>query len=576
MAVTARGETRRSPGRRARRLGARALAGVALILGVVVASTAAAGAHAELLGTQPGQGSVLRTAPSSVSLTFSEHVEISLGAIKVIDGNGHTVDTGTPRYFNGNGHEITASVPHLANGTYVVTWHVISADSHPVHGAFTFTIGPATAGATSSAQNLAAKLLRSGSASRTIGVLLGVTRWLIFGGLALLLGGACFAIAIATDERQARRAATIALIGCAITAVATIIEVCLQGPYGGALPLADALHWNVISSVLHTRLGHISIARLVMLAAALPLLILLRRREERPSRSWIGAGALLGLAIAATPGLAGHADTGEHTALAVPIDAVHVAAMCVWLGGLVVLVALAVRRADHPALGSTFRRFSATALWCVVAIVVSGVFASWRQVGFTFADYRNTTFGRLLLTKLAIFLVLIALAAVSRALVRRGARAASELEHEEAANIALGRSVGTEIVVAMAVLAFTAMLVNTQPARSELAQPFAKELRGTHLLVDVTMDPKRHGPNTLHVYTLTPSGAVAGVQEVTLKFSLPSKGISPISIRMIRVTPNHFEAQNAIIPFKGTWHLSIDILQDELDEPVFDTTVMVR
>src|SRR5882724_8431246 len=82
----------------------RAVAALGLVVAFVGISTGVASAHAQLLSTTPGEGGVLRTSPTSLSLTFSESVEISLGAIKVVDSNGHTVDSGTPHYLDGNGH----------------------------------------------------------------------------------------------------------------------------------------------------------------------------------------------------------------------------------------------------------------------------------------------------------------------------------------------------------------------------------------------------------------------------------------------------------------------------------------
>ena len=99
-------------------------------------------AHAELLSSDPQPGAVLDTAPKQITLTFSEPVEISLGAIRLFDGTGTSIDVSAARHPDGHDSIVVVDLPTLDNGSYVVDWRVVSADSHPVHAAFTFQVGP--------------------------------------------------------------------------------------------------------------------------------------------------------------------------------------------------------------------------------------------------------------------------------------------------------------------------------------------------------------------------------------------------------------------------------------------------
>src|ERR1700681_1695124 len=101
-------------------------------------------------------------------------------------------DIGAPRHSAASDHSIEASVPHLDNGVYVLTWRVISADSHPVHGAFTFTVGRSSV----DAQGLATRLEARGNGNRTVGVLFAIARAIEFAGIALLIGAAVFSAAV--------------------------------------------------------------------------------------------------------------------------------------------------------------------------------------------------------------------------------------------------------------------------------------------------------------------------------------------------------------------------------------------
>src|SRR5207253_1989291 len=116
---------------------------------------------------------------------------------------------------------------------------------------------------------------------------------------------------------------------------------------------------------------------------------------------------------------AGHASTGDNTGLAVPIDAAHVAAMSVWFGGLAALLLSALGGGFSGGLRRALVRFSFIATTCVIVLVASGLFAAWREVGFSLDGYTDTSYGRLLIIKVAIVAGLVGLAAISRAIVRR-------------------------------------------------------------------------------------------------------------------------------------------------------------
>src|SRR5664279_1357139 len=105
-----------------------------LAVGIVVVAAAPAFAHATLQSESPSADGVVATSPSQVQLTFDENVEVSFGSIALYDAKGHRVDIGAPHHSATSDHSIETTVPHLANGSYVLTWRVISADSHPVHG----------------------------------------------------------------------------------------------------------------------------------------------------------------------------------------------------------------------------------------------------------------------------------------------------------------------------------------------------------------------------------------------------------------------------------------------------------
>ena len=82
-------------------------------------------------------------------LHFSETVEGNFGAVRVFDARARRVDDGRTIHPGGSGSRLAVGLkPGLPDGTYVATYRVISADSHPVSGGLVFSVGkPAAAAA---------------------------------------------------------------------------------------------------------------------------------------------------------------------------------------------------------------------------------------------------------------------------------------------------------------------------------------------------------------------------------------------------------------------------------------------
>src|SRR5262249_8918471 len=152
-----------------------------LVGALIVAGASPAFAHATLLTTEPQPGGRFESSPPAVSLRFDEPVEVTLGGIRLFDGKSNRIDIGAPHHPQGSGNQVKSSLPKLDDGTYVVTWRVTSADSHPIQGAFTFQVG--TAGGVKNANALARQLLANQGGSTTVGAVYAVDRVAVFAAL---------------------------------------------------------------------------------------------------------------------------------------------------------------------------------------------------------------------------------------------------------------------------------------------------------------------------------------------------------------------------------------------------------
>lgn len=540
---------------------------VAVLLGALATP---AFAHATLDSSSPSAGQTVATSPINVELRFDENVQVSLGGVRVFDSRGHQVDTSAPSHPGGGGSRIAVHVPHLGNGSYVVTWRVISADTHPVRGAFVFSVGTPTTNRNIS--GLSATLLNRQSGDITVGVLFGIARFLVFVGLLLFVGGVAFIVFVWPNGRFEQRARRI-VWGSWLTALfGTVLGVVVQGPYDAARSLGAITNASIWNDVLDTRFDEVWLTRVALLLVAVPLVRMVFRREperDEPLPSWwFGACALVAVGLLGTPALAGHAGNGSLLALTIVFDTVHVGAAAVWLGGLIVLALVVLTSGSSAELPVVVPRFSTIAFASVLTLSVTGFLRGWREVG-SFGNLLSTSYGHILDVKLAAFALLVVFAFVSHQLVRKR-------NLEPASVRTLRRSVATELVIGIVVVAVTALLVNAPPARSQATGPYVKTLETSKAWFDVQVIPARAGLNEMHFTISDPTGRGNTVQDFKVQFELPARGIAPIIVPLERITLGHYLAPRADIPISGNWTMTITALVSATEEVRVTDTVPIR
>jgi copper transport protein len=359
--------------------------------------------------------------------------------------------------------------------------------------------------------------------------------------------------------------------------VTTVAALALQAVYAAGRPLGDVVRWSVVSGVFETRFGQAWSLRLLVLLVAAPLLVAAGRRTPTQRRGPLLVSlGVLATALLVTPGLAGHPGADDPAAFAVALDALHLGSVSLWLGGLAVLSLLALRPVRDPTDGTddvigVVRCFSTVALVAVVVITLTGFTQGWRQAG-SLAAVTGSTYGRLLLAKIGLFAGMVALGAVSRSWLRR--RLAGE--DGTAPLSRLRQSVAGEALIAVAILAVTAVLVDTVPAKSALAQPFSTELHTDSVLIDVTVDPAKTGAVDVHAYTLTHQGAVLDLPELTAELSLPGRDIGPLEIPLKKAGPGHFVASAFDVPLPGLWELYLVARTSDIHEEDITTEVPIK
>jgi copper transport protein len=516
-----------------------------------------------------------------------------------------------------------------------------------VQGAFTFSVGAPSNSAVTPAS-------LQPPASKLVGIAFGAVRWLAYCCVALLIGVVAFLICCWPGGATRPGVLRLTMGAWGGLASATLAAILLQGVYGAGQGIGHVFWPDVLHATLYSGYGRALGARLLLVVAALiafsVILGSLSTANRRGRLVIAVTWAALAIGLASTWALSDHAGTGIQVPLAVPSDIIHLTAIAVWMGGLVTLVTIVLRRPDSPAdsrkserrryqaataeAARAVSRFSPIALGCVSAIVATGTYQAWRGVG-SWAALFETTYGRLLLVKIAAVCALVALGNLARQRVQRlrapvaaivaaqarpvpeaapanlvtvkagtraranhsprprrtgthadvgGADEPAQLNADQAA-VTLTRlrwSVSIEVAIVTAVLAVTAVLVNTPTARETYRPPATATAafdtggpQGTGK-VSVVVTPARLGPNVFRVSVTNVSGQPYRPQQITVVLALPERDLGPLPVRLTSAGPGGYLSAPTVVTITGQWSLRITIRSDAFDETTVTIPVAVR
>ncbi len=540
------------------------LVAIAAVL-VALVLVPVAGAHARLIATEPTNDSVLDQSPRSVLLRFDEPVETAFGAIRVYDARAHRVDSGEVE--RPSEKEARISVDRrLGRGTYTVTWRAVSADGHPVSGAFVFHVGAPGA----NPAGVAAQVLEGGTPT-SVTVLFSIVRALDF-LLLLLVGGGTLMLVVGLGRASPKTRSRLSLLlgGAALLlALVALKGIVLQGAAAGGFGLREALHWDVVSAVLGTRFGTVWLLQAGLALACAVLLVVGRRLPLLTTAALVPAAVML-----LTPALSGHASVSGRIAFVT--DVAHVVAAAVWVGGLAALVlALLWAGTERWQLAAdAVPRFSGLAVVAVSWLIASGTVSGYLQVR-ALRGLWETTYGQLLLVKLALVLPLLLLGLYNnrRAVPRLREQLASAGERTR-----FLRTAGAELALMVAIVSVTAVLVSEPPARAEVAPrgPYATTAPLGDLELNLVVDPAAAGRNQIHLYLTDQSGQPTDVDAASVSATLASRQVGPLRLKAHRAGPGHFVVSRAQLALAGDWQLRIETRRGEFDAATATVSVPIR
>lgn len=518
-----------------------AVLGVAVVA-VIGGSSSPASAHASLESSDPSPSAILEDSPDAVRLEFSEVVSLPVDAVSLFDASGSPILGGSVSSGDSPSTVLLTGFPKLDDGVHVVAWRVVSGDGHLVQGAFTFTIGAADFSGVD-VGNLIGSVLAGRSGAAGVDTVLVIVRWISFLSLVIALGALAFIVSPFVDRR---RVSTTVLGSLVVLTLATLVHFAVQGVYLGSSSwsgLFDADSW---SGVLETRFGVGSLVRLGLISLLVALTLAIppdddeRARQRLATSWWQSSTALVGVATLVTFSVGGHPSAVPLAGFAVGVDAVHLGAISLWIGGLVTVLIAGRDSAD------VVTRLSRVAVYAAPIAVVTGAWQTWRISG-GLGELIETSWGRGMVVKIAMVVVLLALGGIARLAVRRS------IDEDPRR---LRRLVATEVVVALAVMAASAYVVGESPVVARQPQVYSSTLAQGSLIVDLTVTPGVVGNNEIHVVVSPPGGALQRVESLEMRVTPPGDDSVPITVSVVGAGPNHFVGRVAFVE-AGEWLLEI-------------------
>ncbi len=538
-------------------------------------------AHAYLDRADPAPGSQLGQPPQQLRLVFTEPLDPSFSRVQVFDARRQQVDLGDSRVAPDEPRALLVSLRDgLPNGVYTVAWRTLSTvDGHSTSGAYPLIVGPLAEGAPA----VESSTTEAGFAPETA-----VARWWtslaasgVFG--ALLAFAFVFTPLLRHAQRPAWEAAAaqtrrLAIVCGALLVAGTLYAGVAQAAVAANLPLWQTLGGPLGDVLTQGRFAGVWWSRLGLAVVALALVF------------WGGAGTWSAQAApAVVASLLLSSSLSSHGAaltsgayLGIAADWVHYLGVATWIGGLLSLtfvLPVAVRASERG--GEALRpraigRFTRLALASVIAIVATGTFQTWLQVG-SWDGLAQTPYGQSILVKVALAAVMLALAAVSALVLRP--RLAALARREPAAARATVRAfrgaVRAELAVGILVLVAAAVLTGLAPAREELARrasgqttagPVNRRVDAQGLAAQVQVAPASVGENRFVVSLPGTDPRQVERVQLTLTYLEADFGSQPLILSPAQTSPFTWEAASPLLSQPGQWQVELLVRRTDQDD----------
>jgi len=535
------------------RLGLMMLVLAAFMLSAVMAPQSAY-AHASVVQATPEADSKFQESPPEVKITFNERLDDGLFYIKVFDHTGREAAHNQAQ-MSSDHTAVQLALPKLREGVYLISYHVISADGHPVGGSYPITIGNPpqedrlNLPVTSSHQHggsgpvTTKDMLQYASRGLWYLAVLVLAGWVIWLRLPAQ-GGLEARQAVGSWTLNLQRVHFITLLLLIFTHVEDLLG------DGGVQDL-----WRLFSAT------SVGVSWLLLLVISLIGFAVVGR--------WAWLDIVFAVALLAAKSFSGHAASFEPQWATIGLDFIHLAAAALWVGGLVLL---AVKwRHQSQALSSYLRAFSNMAFLSIIVLTVTGVISVLLFLpNLRYLLY--SSWGTLLFVKIGLVLLVAIVGMIIRLYLRK--------QQEQRAKLWFKM----DLILMIVIVGVVGILTYVAPIPSN--QPLNWHQMGEKVHVSADITPKVQGTNTFVAKVWLPEQSGSPKQVQMILHYQDDASIAPISVPIVPFDDKTMEdsyglkkysykVSGAYLPFRGNWDLEMRVMDKDDNETVYHKTFIV-
>ncbi len=341
----------------------------------------------------------------------------------------------------------------------------------------------------------------------------------------------------------------------------------------GELP-ADVLSGGVLWTVLsQTNFGFDWMTRLLLACLLAATFVPLLAAQDRDAAWTDAAAVILAAAFSGTLAWAGHAAGAEGVEAFVhpAADFLHLAAAAAWVGALIPLAllldAVGGKDASVTIARTATLRFSTLGLVSVGTLLATGTINTWYLVG-SISALVGTYYGQLLLAKIALFVAMVAIAAVNRLRFTPRLVHGASMSATQDAILQLRRNAAVEALAGAAIICIVAVLGTEPPAihaahHHPATGAIPEDAAFVHIhteqgMADVMIRPGRVGEARATIHLRNDDDMPLDAHEVKFSITPPSGGSNPEAHVAVKDTDDAWQVDGIELSQPGNWTVTVD------------------
>jgi copper transport protein len=520
-------------------------------------------AHAYIKKSNPLENEAVEKPPNEVTIQFDESIQPAFNSIEVFDSDGNRVDKKNGRIERNQPSILKSGLKkNLPNGTYRIKWKVVSSDGHPVEGVIPFQIGIGSKDAS---------FIHKETKGYTPKADLIIIRWLQYISNACYVGLLFFYLVVL--PYKLRRTGSVEktflkllYTGLILLFLSVLLSLPLQATIESGLPWSEVFSFQIIENILtNTTYGQAWLIQVTLLVT-LTLITSFIGKAESTKRIIMWACFSLGTALLLTKALTSHASAQTHQLLTISMDFLHLFAASIWIGSLIGLVALSPLRKSKETKQAYVQMIKSFSKWGIILVLLltfTGVFGSLLYIP-NLSSLVHTNYGKILFSKVILFLLMLMLAAVNF------------LKGKKGKDKGLIASLWSELSIGLAILILSVVLTNL-PTAFASPGPF-KEVKVVNHGDQVTLraTPNMIGVNLFEV-TLKDRGGqpIKDIEQINMTFTMLEMDMGKETVNLTKVSEGTYEVKGLHFSMAGNWNVHVHVLTKSLENIDTDFRVLV-